>query len=426
MHENTHSSLTRLPWLWVLGGFLFQTIPAALRDEALPVVLKNHGVNDATITQVVAVLGLIVALKIFWAPFLSLLGKPRTLIISSQAGMIVCILLLNHFIGLGQATTIALVLCVLTLLSGGHDYLLDGYYVHSLNDNQRAKYSGLLNFASKLGQVLAGPGLIYLAWFFHTHSNTNANVLQLTLFCLAVFSLVILLLTQWGFTREPKETITEDQDKLSMLKAMGAALKSLYQDSRLPIIIGLIFFYRASEVHMNHVIKLFAKAGVLQGGLGLDDETYAYLRITTAILGLAIGGIVGSAIITRRGLAQSLVPLGICMHLPLIGISWLSFHVNPLPSLNVISAIFFLEYFAFGAGLCALILAMMKLAAGPQAAVRYALLSTLSLIAVYLPGLWAGKLSNLLGYSGYFLAALALAIPGILAAVFAAKKLEEA
>jgi uncharacterized membrane protein YiaA len=58
--------------------------------------------------------------------------------------------------------------------------------------------------------------------------------------------------------------------------------------------------------------------------------------------------------------------------------------------------------------------------------VRYALLSTLSLIAVYLPGLWAGKLSNLLGYSGYFLVALALAIPGIVVAVLAAKKLEEA
>ncbi len=426
MQENAHSSLTRLPWLWVLGGFLFQTIPAALRDEALPVVLKNHGVNDATITQVVAVLGLIVALKIFWAPFLSLLGKPRTLIISCQSGMILCILLLNHFIGLEQVTTIAVVLCILTLLSGGHDFLLDGYYVHSLNDNQRAKYSGLLNFASKLGQVLAGPGLIYLAWYFHKHSNPPTNDINLTLICLAAFSLVVLLLTQWGFTREPKETISADQDKLSMLKEMGGALKSLYQDSRLPIIIGLIFFYRASEVHMNHVIKLFAKASVLQGGLGLDDETYAYLRITTAILGLAIGGIVGSAIITRRGLAQSLVPLGICMHLPLIGISWLSFHVNPLPSLTVISIIFFIEYLAFGAGLCALILAMMKLAAGAQAAVRYALLSTLSLIAVYLPGLWAGKLSNLLGYSGYFLAALALAIPGILVAVLAARKLEEA
>lgn len=425
MQENSHSSLTRIPWLWVLGGFLFQTIPAALRDEALPVVLKNHGVNDGTITQVVGVLGLIVALKIFWAPFLSLLGKPRPLIISCQAGMIVCILLLNHFIGLEQATTIAIVLCVLTLLSGGHDFLLDGYYVHSLNDHQRAKYSGLLNFASKLGQVLAGPGLIYLAWYFHTHSKLPTNDINLALICLAVFSLVVLLITQWGFTREPKESVSHNQDKLSMLKQMGGALKSLYLDSRLPIIISLIFFYRASEVHMNHVIKLFAKAGVLQGGLGLDDETYAYLRITTAILGLAIGGIIGSAIITRRGLARSLVPLGVCMHLPLIGISWLSFNVNPLPSLSVISVIFFIEYLAFGAGLCALILAMMKLAAGAQAAVRYALLSTLSLIAVYLPGLWAGKLSNLLGYSGYFLAALALAIPGILVAVLAAKKLEE-
>jgi MFS transporter, PAT family, beta-lactamase induction signal transducer AmpG len=425
MQESSHPSLTRLPWLWVLGGFLFQTIPAALRDEALPVVLKNHGVNDGTITQVVGVLGLIVALKIFWAPFLSLLGKPRTLIISCQAGMIVCILLLNHFIGLEQAVIIAIVLCILTLLSGGHDYLLDGYYVHSLDDNQRAKYSGLLNFASKLGQVLAGPGLIYLAWFFHTRSNSPTSDINLALICLAVFSLVVLLITQWGFKREPDEAVSENQDKLSMLKQMGGALKLLYRDSRFPIILGLIFFYRASEVHMNHVIKLFAKASVLQGGLGLDDETYAYLRITTAILGLAIGGIIGSAIITRRGLTQSLVPLGICMHLPLIGISWLSFNVNPLPSLTVISVIFFIEYLAFGAGLCALILAMMKLAAGAEAAVRYALLSTLSLVAVYLPGLWAGKLSNFLGYSGYFLAALALAIPGVIVAILAARKLEE-
>jgi uncharacterized membrane protein YiaA len=68
---------------------------------------------------------------------------------------------------------------------------------------------------------------------------------------------------------------------------------------------------------------------------------------------------------------------------------------------------------------------MMRLAAGPQAAVRYALLSTLSLIAVYLPGLWAGKLSNLLGYSGYFIASFALAIPGVLVAVLAAKKIDE-
>ena len=424
MQENSKESLARIPWLWVLGGFLFQTIPAALRDEALPIALKNHGINDGTITQVVGMLGLIVALKVFWAPFLSLLGKTRTLILCSQAGVIACILLLNYFIGTQQSIYIAIILCLMTLLSGGHDFLLDGYYVHSLNDFQRAQYSGLLNFASKLGQVLAGPGLIYLAWLVQNHSN-QSSAMSTALICLAVLSLSTLMLTQRGFSHEPNESEILNRDKLSILKEMGVALKSLYQDSRLPIIVGLIFFYRASEVHMNHVVKLFAKANTLQGGLDLNDETYAYLRITTAILGLAIGGIIGSAVVTRRGIARSLVPLGICMHLPLIGISWLSFHVNPAPPLTIISIIFFIEYLAFGAGLCALILAMMKLAAGPQAAVRYALLSTLSLVAVYLPGLWAGRLSNLLGYSGYFIAALALAIPGIISALLAAKKLEE-
>jgi len=425
MLEKSSNTLTRIPWLWVLGGFLFQTIPAALRDFAIPITLKDQGVNNGTITQVVAILGLIVALKIFWAPFLSLLGNPRTLILSCQAGMTFSILMLTHFIGTEQATYIAISLCIMTLLSGGHDYLLDGYYVHSLNDPERAKYSSVLSFASKLGQAIAGPGLITLAWLIKKYFDKNTNNISLSLFCLAAFCFGILMLTQWGFKREPNETTHAKSDKLSILE-MGVALKSLYQDSRFPVIIGLIFFYRASEIHMQLVVNLFAKETTLNGGLGLGDETIASLRISTAILGLACGGILGSAIVTSRGLARSLVPLGICMHLPLIGIWWLSTHVSAAPSLTIISVIFLIEYLAYGAGFCVLILAMMKLAAGPQSAVRYALLSTLSLIAMYLPGFWAGKLSNLLGYSGYFLASLALAIPGILVAILAARKLEEA
>jgi hypothetical protein len=107
MRESYSPSLTRIPWLWVLGGFLFQTLPAALRDEALPVALKNRGVTDDTITQVVGILGLVVALKIVWAPFLSLLGKPRSLIISCQAGAIACFLLLGYFISHNQTLGIA-------------------------------------------------------------------------------------------------------------------------------------------------------------------------------------------------------------------------------------------------------------------------------------------------------------------------------
>ena len=420
MHENSNPSQTRIPWLWVLGGFLFQTIPATLRDEVLPIALKNHGVNDETITQIVGVLGLIVALKIFYAPILSLCSNPRRLILSSQAGQIFCILILSYFVYQNQTYASAVILIIMMLLSGGHDYLLDGYFVHSLNETERAKHSGLLNLASKLGPAIVGAVLILIAGII---GNNNASI---ALLILALLSFGVLILNRIGFAREPVDQSSDNKNKTQVFNEMVGAIKSLARDRRLPVILGLIFFYRASEVHMNHVVKLFAKADINQGGLGLSDLAYYNLRFWSAIPGLALGGLIGSAVVTKRGLARSLIPLGVCMHLPLIGIAWLSFHVNPAPSIIVIWIIFFIEYLAFGAGLCALILAMMKLAAGPQAAVRYALLSTLSLVAVYLPGLWAGKLSNILGYSGYFIAALALAIPGIVAAILAAKKLEEA
>jgi len=131
-------------------------------------------------------------------------------------------------------------------------------------------------------------------------------------------------------------------------------------------------------------------------------------------LGLALGGLFGSFVVTHRGLAKSLLPLGVLMHLPLLGIAWLA--ANPQVSLTTISILFFVEYFAYGAGVCALLLAMMKMAAGEEAATRYALLSTIALVASYLPGLWAGALAQQLGYAHYFLFALALAIPGLFAA----------
>jgi PAT family beta-lactamase induction signal transducer AmpG len=87
--------------------------------------------------------------------------------------------------------------------------------------------------------------------------------------------------------------------------------------------------------------------------------------------------------------------------------------------------VFLLEYLAYGAGFCALILAMMKVAAGPGGAVRYAALSTFALLANYLPGLWAGHLAERLGYSHYFLFALVLALPGIVASLLARKHFAE-
>ena len=412
----------RSVWLWVSSGFLLQAIPAAIRDEALPAALKNLQVADGLNTRVVAILGLLVGIKILWAPLISRLGTQKRVILIAQTLMILLLFataeILGGIQGRGPHVTewiglyVTVPLALISLLSAGHDFALDGYYVASLDHESRSRYAGLLNFASKLGQVLAGPGLIWIAGKSIAQGRDPYYAWSDALLYATGLTLIVHLLVRLGFRREPPAPITPTPDLLHILK-------ELIRDSRFPATVALIFFYRTSEIHMSLVAKLFSLAKHDSGGLALSNETYAVLRLTTAISGLALGGLLGSQLITRYGLQRTLLPLGIVMHLPLLGIAWLAQHTDA--SLPTITSLFFIEYLVYGTGLCAILLAMMQLAAGSHAAIRYAALSTLGLLAAYLPGLWAGALSTHFGYQNYFLGIILLAIPGILAAHVAKK-----
>lgn len=424
MTSKSEHTPPRLIWLWVLAGFLFQTIPAAIRDEALPVALKNAGLANRTITQIVSILGLIVTCKVLWAPVLTLIGKPRRLILTTQAGMALLLFVLAYAVSSAGNSIlfVASALALLSLCSAAHDFLLDGYYVGSLSDRQRSTHAGLLSFASKLGQVLAGPGLIWLAGYALTHQSSPSEAWSHALYLATLSALGILVFTIVAFNREPSETKNLSSARETMSE-MKIAVISLIRDSRIPALVGLILFYRLSEVHLIRVVPLFSLDSHAHGGLALSNEHFAFLRLVTAIGGLALGGIIGSWIIAKRGLAESLLPLGVSMHLPLLGIAWLSYF--PQQPISVISTLFFIEYVAFGAGVCALLLAMMRVASGPHAAVRYAILSSLAVLSVYIPGLWAGALSDRLGYSAYFIFSISLAIPGLVSAVIAQRRLRE-
>jgi PAT family beta-lactamase induction signal transducer AmpG len=409
----------RRAWLWVSAAYLFQSIPAAVRDEALPVALKNGGYGDASITTAVSLLGLIFGFKILLAPLVAAF-RPLGFILSAEVMISGLLGALAFQVGSDQpsSTQIIVLLVILSFVAAAHDFALDGYFVASLDDRTRATHSGLLNFASKLGLVLAGPGLVWLAGRIMEFGPQVADAWAWALASAAVLALMAAFFNYLGLRRE--RAVESDAHTLPERYAeMRRGLLALAQDVRVPAVLGLIFFYRASEIHMARILPLFATDSI-HGGLALDNKTYAIMRIATAVAGLALGGIVGSQVVARLGLARSLVPLGIGMHAPLIAVAWLA--GTDHHSSAQICTVFFIEYLAYGAGLCALLLAMMKVASGPGAGVRYAALSTCALLANYLPGLWAGHLAEKLGYAQYFLFALLLAIPGIGAAIFARKQ----
>ena len=413
------ATIPRRAWLWVFAAYLFQSIPAAVRDEALPVALMDLGYADAQITQAVAVFGLIVGCKILLSPLVAGFN-PRRFILAAELGIAVLLGLLAYHVGADQFSTTPIIvgLILLSLFAAAHDFALDGYFVASLDDKSRATHSGILNVATKFGVVLAGPGLIWLVARIMDYGPQTADAWSWALATAGVLALLALVANAWGLAAEP--TTSADTSTIrDRFREMLAGLRSLLSDRRLIAVLVLILFYRASEVHMARIIQPFAIRG-----LGLSNENYAVLRMMSAVGGLALGGVIGSLVVARLGLARALLPLGITMHLPLVAFAWLAY--NGTHNLWIIGSVFIVEYIVYGAGLCALILAMMKLASGPGAAVRYAALSTFALLANYLPGLWAGHLAERLGYAHYFLFALSLAIPGILSAWFAKRHFEDA
>jgi PAT family beta-lactamase induction signal transducer AmpG len=415
-------ALPRRAWLWVTAAYLFQSIPAAVRDEALPVALKNTGYADKDITQAVAYLGLIFGFKILLAPLVAAF-RPRGFILIAELAISALLGGLALQVAAEHPSSPAIIACLILLsfVAAAHDFALDGYFVSALDDRARATHSGLLNFASKLGMVLAGPGLIWLAGRIMDHGPQSADAWSWALIAAATLALCATAANALGLRAEADQS-ADRRTVGERFREMLSGLAALFRDPRLAAVVGLILFYRASEIHMARILPLFATS-TAAGGLALGNETYAVMRIATAVLGLALGGVVGSQVVARLGLGRSLMPLGIAMHLPLVAIAWLA--ANGSHNLWLIGAVFFIEYLAYGAGLCALLLAMMKLASGPGAAVRYAALSTFALLANYLPGLWAGHLSDRLGYAHYFLFALSLAIPGILSAWVAKRHFQD-
>lgn len=412
----------RRVWCWVFGGFLFQAIPAAVRDEALPVALKDLGYTDDQNTKAVAMFGLIVGWKIVLSPFVAGFN-PRRFILASELAIAAVLGLLAYILGADQNATTPIIVCLilLSLFAAAHDFALDGYFVAALDDRTRATHAGILNVATKVGAMLAGPCLIWLVGHIMAQGPQTADAWSWAMVAAGLLALLTLGANAWGLAAEPTNT-GETSTARERFREMLAGIRDLLRDPRLLAVLGLIFFYRASEVHMARIIPSFSKSAT-HGGLGLSNETYAILRMMSAVGGLALGGVIGSFVVTRLGLGRSLLPLGIMMHLPLAAFAWLAY--DGTHDVRVIGGVFVIEYIAYGAGLCALILAMMKVAAGPGAAVRYAALSTFALLAYYLPGLWAGTLAEKLGYARYFLFALSLAIPGILSAWWAKRYFRE-
>jgi PAT family beta-lactamase induction signal transducer AmpG len=246
--------------------------------------------------------------------------------------------------------------------------------------------------------VAQGP-LVILAGILATSLGDVRQAWAIVFFVLAAF---FFLLFGWHQAVLPRpEADHKAAEGSSPLRAFFATFGSFFGKRDIWLILGFILTFRLGEAQLLKLVALFLKDPVAQGGLGLSNEQYGTAYGTIGIVSLTIGGLCGGWLISRFGLKRSLWLMVAAVHLPDLVFVYLS-TVQP-QNFGVITGFLAIEQFGYGFGFTALMVYMMMVADGPYKTAHYAICTGLMALGMMVPGMWSGKLQEMIGYRHFFI-----------------------
>ncbi|MBS1718074.1 MAG: hypothetical protein JSS72_10140 [Armatimonadetes bacterium] len=195
----------------------------------------------------------------------------------------------------------------------------------------------------------------------------------------------------------------------------------LSQRSLIGIMLFLTF-YRFGEAMVMKMAPLFLKDTVAAGGLALSDKLVGPITGLSGVLGLVAGGMIGGLVVSRLGLARSIWPIAILMHLPHLGYIWASY---AQPSASLMHPVAFMDSFGYGFGYAAYVIVLQRVAQQVPKfqTAHYAICTGLGALCIQVSGIFAGIVQANFGYHTFYWTALICAVPGILTLLLLPKAL---
>ena len=198
--------------------------------------------------------------------------------------------------------------------------------------------------------------------------------------------------------------------------AMGTAFSSFFAQSGIVPILAFLMFYRFGEAMIGKISPLFLKDAATAGGLGLSTAQVGTIKGVVGVFGIVLGGLLGGWIVSRWGLRRSVWPLAILMHLPALLYLWAA---HALPGAGPMYGVDFMEQFGYGFGYAGYTIVLQRIAQrGGFRTAHYALGVGVGALFSQVAGLSGGVLQANYGYTGFFLAAILVALPGLATLLF--------
>jgi Arabinose efflux permease len=377
-------------------------LPLALTGGTLQAWATLDGVSLQSI-GFLTLIGSAYTLKFLWAPLVDryafpLLGRRRGWILVTQLGLAAAVAAMGLYSPGDQLLPLAMLAVLVAFLSATQDIAFDAYSTDVLRSEERAAGAAVKVLGYRLAMIVSGGLALILADQWLGWHNTYYLMGGFMALC-AVATLL---------APEPEVVVAPPR---SLAIAVVQPLAEFFQRRGAITILLLIVLYKLGDAFAGALSTTF-----LLRGAGFTGTEVGAVNKVFGLAATIFGALAGGGIMARMGLYRSLMWFGLLQAVSNFGY-WL-LAVTP-PHLYSMASIIVLENVCGGLGTAAFVALLMALCKQEFSATQFALLSALSAVGrTYLAGPLTPPLVESMGWPGFFVVTVFVAIPGLVLLYF--------
>ena len=374
---------------------LFNLVPAWLRSEHVD--LKTIGLF--------ALIQFPYTWKFLWSPLLDryvapMLGRRRGWMLLTQIGLLLVIAVMGAFSPQSDLYTIAWIATLLSFLSATQDIVLDAYRRELLSDVELGLGNAVHVNAYRIAGLVPGSlSLIladYLPW--------SMVFIITALFMLP--GIVMTLMVQEPHRASPpktlREAVVEPFHEFITRKGWQSAL----------LILAFLFFYKLGDSMCTALATPFYL------DMGFSKTQIGLVAKNAGLWPAVIGGMLGGLWMVKIGIYRALWLFGVVQVVSIFGFAWLAsvgHHAEiTAVELTQLAIVIGLEALGVGLGTVAFVAFIARSTHPAYTATQFALFTSLMAVPRTFANAATGWLVETMGWTGFFLLCVLLAIPGML------------
>jgi len=370
-------------------------LPLLLTGSVLQAWLKDGGVDLARI-GLFALVGLPYTLKFLWSPLfdryaLGTMGRRRGWLLLMQVALALSLAALSF--SRPQADdliVVSIAALAVAFFSASQDIVVDAYRRESLSDLELGLGSAMYVNGYRVGMLLAGGGGLILAdWL------SFPQMYQL----LAAFMAVCIIVT----LAAPEPPLPEGRPR-SLAQAVFLPFRDYFMRDGAWLALAFILLYKLGDTMASAMTTPFyLDLGYSKTEIGTVVKLFGFWA---TLAGATLGGLW----ILRIGLRRALWLFGIGQMVSTFGFVVLA---GLQPTVAALAAVVAIENLTGGLGTAAFVGFMGALTDRRFTATQYALLSSLMGVPRVFASAPTGWLAEGLGWAGFFLLCVLIALPGV-------------